>query len=791
MVGGLKSKFGRFGILVGLAVLSVLFFGCGAYFNTFYNAKKYFKEAERKRLQQEKGIRSLSSQPGKMENPGGLRSRGRTSNRSAEAAYRKAIEKGSKVLELYPNSRYVDDAIMIIGQSLYHTRDYLKARRKFEELLTYFPESEYVPQARLWLGKTLIQLNDYGSALSVLTDLIENARDRGVVSEARFLRGELYFTKEDFRAAVAEFESVLQHAGKKSEEIRALVRIGECYLKLKQYEQAAAAFKEALDREPPIEMRYDVEMRYAKTLRKLGKYEVALQIFERMTRQALTKDEMASVKLEIQKTLIQMGEFEQAEIVCEDIGHDYAKTEHAARAYFELGKMYALKLGDFRKAKKQFEQAQTQARIISFRDTLQTWLRNLEQWDRAYFEWRVLDQAWTHMDTTSGDTVGEYIVEEPENPDEAFSIPPFWAQDTTRTDSLKKFASDSTRADSLAARKKRDLAALSRQLLDEEERGDTGLRDPRSRNFRRSGDLQPATGRKRAVKKKRKKVIVPKNPKLLKERVREKAATLAQLYLFQFENADSALKIYDYLLQNFSGDLADPQWFFACAYLYEKKGQKEKADSLYHELLVRYPKTEYARYASRRINAGDEDAPVDSAALLFSRAETYAFDKNQIDSALFYYTKVAEQFPESPYAPKALYAKAWLFEWMISKNDSARKVYEKLRDRYPATEYGRKAKQKLAAMERALSLLNKQQGSASGKKSAPDSSGKSAGNSRKGKLPAGFVEDPRQKRLGGAQKKRVEPDANEGAPIIRRRKAKPVKPDSTRKRTGNRQEKFR
>ncbi|HHM24323.1 MAG TPA: tetratricopeptide repeat protein, partial [Bacteroidetes bacterium] len=148
-------------------VLLLLFFagqlGCGAYFNTFYNAQKYFKEAEKKRLKQQQTARR-----------GGLNSSQRRSGRAPARArqtsipeYKKAIEKGSKVLELYPNSRYVDDALMIIGKSLYYTNDFLKAKRKFEELLKYFPKSEYAPEARLWLAKTLIALKDYDSALGV------------------------------------------------------------------------------------------------------------------------------------------------------------------------------------------------------------------------------------------------------------------------------------------------------------------------------------------------------------------------------------------------------------------------------------------------------------------------------------------------------------------------------------------------------------------------------------------------------------------------------------------------
>ena len=132
----LKKKLSKY--QVSFIVILFLFFGCGAYFNTFYNTKKLFNAAEKKRLSQEKQNKKT-----------GINVQARTPSKISE--YSKAIEKGSKVLELHPKSRYVDDAIMIIGKSFYHTGDYIKAQRKFEELINFLPNSEYLPDAKLWL----------------------------------------------------------------------------------------------------------------------------------------------------------------------------------------------------------------------------------------------------------------------------------------------------------------------------------------------------------------------------------------------------------------------------------------------------------------------------------------------------------------------------------------------------------------------------------------------------------------------------------------------------------------
>ena len=94
--------------LFSLLVLSFTVSSC-AYFNTFYNTKKVFNEAKKERKKR------LSEKPS-----------------SAELQkYDKTIEKASRILEIYPNSKYVDDALMILGECFYYKGENVKAQRKF------------------------------------------------------------------------------------------------------------------------------------------------------------------------------------------------------------------------------------------------------------------------------------------------------------------------------------------------------------------------------------------------------------------------------------------------------------------------------------------------------------------------------------------------------------------------------------------------------------------------------------------------------------------------------------
>ncbi|MGB9824010.1 MAG: tetratricopeptide repeat protein [Candidatus Hydrothermia bacterium] len=104
-------------------VFLLIYFSSCAYFNTFYNAKVYFKQAEKI-----------------------FQAQGRNTP-EASAKYNKVIEKCLKIFEYYKTSSYVDDALYLSAISYKRIGDYTKARTKFEELYKFFPDSPYAVKA--------------------------------------------------------------------------------------------------------------------------------------------------------------------------------------------------------------------------------------------------------------------------------------------------------------------------------------------------------------------------------------------------------------------------------------------------------------------------------------------------------------------------------------------------------------------------------------------------------------------------------------------------------------------
>lgn len=126
-----------------------------AYFNTFYNAQKYYED----------GTRPL-------ENGGSV-------NR---AVLDKSIEKSSKILQFHPKSEYVDDALLLIGKSYMYTGEYTKAIRKFTELIDYFPNSKFTDEALFYMGKTYLLQGETEVAKTIFMQV--SARKKKYSAEA-------------------------------------------------------------------------------------------------------------------------------------------------------------------------------------------------------------------------------------------------------------------------------------------------------------------------------------------------------------------------------------------------------------------------------------------------------------------------------------------------------------------------------------------------------------------------------------------------------------------------------
>ena len=94
-----------------------------AYYNTFYNAKKEYRT----------GIKAIERAGDQNINRNLYLSVFLTPERvSSQNNFDEAILKSADVLRENPNSKWVDDALLLIGQSYFYLKNYVGAEQKFQ-----------------------------------------------------------------------------------------------------------------------------------------------------------------------------------------------------------------------------------------------------------------------------------------------------------------------------------------------------------------------------------------------------------------------------------------------------------------------------------------------------------------------------------------------------------------------------------------------------------------------------------------------------------------------------------
>ena len=169
---------------------------------------------------------------------------------------------------------------------------------------------------------------------------------------------------------------------------------------------------------------------------------------------------------------------------------------------------------------------------------------------------------------------------------------------------------------------------------------------------------------------------------------------LAELYLFNLGEPDSALGIYQRVLTlTDSSDFA-PKARYAIGLIYTDSLKDEAAgNEQFQRLIDEYPHTPYALEARTRLDQKRADDTLAEARFL--EAETLIADSAATEEVVAIYRQIADEYPQSLFAPQALFALAWTYENDLDQLERAKAIYERVQERYPLTQYGKIATDKL------------------------------------------------------------------------------------------------
>ncbi len=172
---------------------------------------------------------------------------------------------------------------------------------------------------------------------------------------------------------------------------------------------------------------------------------------------------------------------------------------------------------------------------------------------------------------------------------------------------------------------------------------------------------------------------------------------VGELFWLDLDQPDSAFRYYCRAIGDTMHKAMIPKALYAAAWIARYAlSDSLKADSLYSLLVKHYPTNEFSRKA--QLAKGDTLLVMtnrDSAQEAFHTAEKLYWDAKLPDSAAEAYLGVATQFPKTEFAPKSLYAAAWINDFVLDKNKTAKNIYEQLCDSFPTSSYCAEARVRL------------------------------------------------------------------------------------------------
>ncbi|MFK7848773.1 MAG: tetratricopeptide repeat protein [Rhodothermales bacterium] len=245
-----------------------------AYYNTFYNAKKEYRT----------GLNTIERAGEKDINRNQYLPIFITPDRvSSQTNFDDAIKKSADVLRENPNSKWVDDALLLIGQSYFYLKNYVGAEQKFQEVIDLGGELE--DESRFWLGRTLIASNDFSRGLDHLeVSLNREGVSRRWLPHLRMALAELYVKQESWADAITALEQSIERMGDKGLASRAQFLAGQVYETMGQHGNAIQSYSKVLKYKPDYPLVYAAQISRVRVEGFFGEQERALRLLRGMER---------------------------------------------------------------------------------------------------------------------------------------------------------------------------------------------------------------------------------------------------------------------------------------------------------------------------------------------------------------------------------------------------------------------------------------------------------------------------------------------------------------------------
>lgn len=317
-------------ILFFLLLFTMISGGC-AYFNMYFNAKESYKEAEKKRKE---------------------------TNSIDKNLYENTIKELSKILEFYPDSRWVDDALLMMGLSYLRQGENYKAQKKFTELMKKFPDSDLSDQARVYLAETEIALKNYEEARKLISG-IESENISVERYELTKLNAEMNLSLGDSLDALNLFIKASEETSDTAVKISFYEKTADLAGSMGKHTAASEYYRKILPLQTERPMIFETTVKYSEALSRSGDTDGAILVLEKIMQDPDYVNYTLRGNVILGRYYLAKGEKEKTLRTIEEVLKNNPKDRNngpvLSEAAFYLGEMFFNIDKDFEKAEMMYD----------------------------------------------------------------------------------------------------------------------------------------------------------------------------------------------------------------------------------------------------------------------------------------------------------------------------------------------------------------------------------------------------------------------------------------------------
>jgi outer membrane protein assembly factor BamD (BamD/ComL family) len=626
------------------------------------------------------------------------------------------IKKASLVVERHQNSKWLDDAYVMIGKARLLKQDYKNAIETFKYVNTNATSDKARDAALIGLMRAYTEQGEYQTALRVAELLREEPLNNENTRDFYLTKAYLHQLKEEYKTSVAILEEALPYMKKNEQKARVLFAAGQMYEFLEDKNNASEMYLAVNKSRPSYDLNFYAKLNNALVLGQTEGFQKLLKdsknkdlqdkIFEAMSsvemRKGNSKDGMKLLQASAQSSQNQK-QLPYTFLKLADLAYNKLKNYEMAAAYYDST---ASLLPQTDPAYKRVVDKQRslrdfviQSNIIKTEDSLQKLaFMNPAQLDKV-LEKVVLDKiAKEAADLKKAqDIVSRGLQQQAEKNKDTFIDPTkstwYFTNPIAQQQGKATFSTVwGTRQleDNWRRSNKDNALSFDNQAVNTQSGGN-------NLNLKGASINQNAGGIKAEVAELKTKIPFSKEALMQSKKRKEDASfELGKIYKFKLNEPRNAVITFEHFITDFPQSTHEPEALYLLCLLnednpagketYRKKLMKDYEDSYFARLLN--------RTSSETLTTGKES----EAQKLYAEAYGY-FSQNNFTDALTFVETGLKQYPNSQIEDKFVFLKA-----LLTAKTQTVEIYQKALKNfitdYPKSQLIVMAKERLEAVEK-------------------------------------------------------------------------------------------